>query len=195
LAEESVVIVCPNPECQREIEEPIILTVLSVTPAEEYEACPYCFTRLNQEPPIEQEEAPETAIEQEQVMEEETLSPAENTVQEKVEDSGPGLLKKVRSLIPRSNNSKQEKPPKAEEVQTEPLVEEDLEDENQIEQPEEKTLEKEIEIASVPTKESGFSGCTKAFGYLANRSPETPIPQECLLCPRIVECMLTVDSD
>jgi hypothetical protein len=195
LAEESVVIVCPNPECQREIEAPIILTVLSVTPAKEYEACPYCFTRLDQEPPIEQEDASEPAIEQEEVMEEETISPAESTVQEKVKDSGPGLLKKVKSLIPRSNNSKKEKPKKTEELQTEPLVEEDLEDEKQIEQSDEEPSQTEIEIASIPTKESGFSGCNKTFGYLANRSPETPIPQECLLCPRIVECMLKVDSD
>jgi hypothetical protein len=38
------VIVCPNPECQKKIKEPILLT----TPAEHYYACPHCFIELNE---------------------------------------------------------------------------------------------------------------------------------------------------
>jgi len=56
------VVVCPNPKCRREIEEPILLTILSVTPPKEYEACPYCFANLEPEPKIEQKDVPETHI-------------------------------------------------------------------------------------------------------------------------------------
>jgi len=38
--------ICPNPECQKKIEEPILLNNLSTTPAEQYYACPYCLIKL-----------------------------------------------------------------------------------------------------------------------------------------------------
>jgi len=38
---------CPNPRCHRKIEESILLNVLSTTPAEQYHACPHCFTKVN----------------------------------------------------------------------------------------------------------------------------------------------------
>jgi DNA-directed RNA polymerase subunit RPC12/RpoP len=41
------IIFCPNPRCQRKIEEPILLNVLSTTTAEQYYACPRCFTKVN----------------------------------------------------------------------------------------------------------------------------------------------------
>lgn len=41
------VTICPNPKCHREIEEPTLMNNLSTSPAEQYYACPLCFTRLN----------------------------------------------------------------------------------------------------------------------------------------------------
>ena len=165
MSEESVVVVCPNPKCRREIEEPILLTILSVTPPKEYEACPYCFANLEPEPPIEQKDAPEPTVDQEEVMEEEATPTIKsvNSVLEKVKDSGPRFLKKVKALIPGSNGSQKEKRQKTEEPQAEPAGK----------------------------KESGSSGCPQSFGYLANRPKDTPIPQECLVCPKMVDCMLS----
>lgn len=40
------VVVCPNPECQEKIEEPVLLNDLSVAPAEHYYACPRCLMKL-----------------------------------------------------------------------------------------------------------------------------------------------------
>ncbi|NIR86481.1 hypothetical protein GWO13_02485 [Candidatus Bathyarchaeota archaeon] len=40
-------IFCPNPRCHRKIEEPILLYNLSTTPAEKYYACPHCFMKVN----------------------------------------------------------------------------------------------------------------------------------------------------
>jgi len=39
--------ICPNLNCHRKIEEPVLLNNLSITPAEQYYACPHCFMKLN----------------------------------------------------------------------------------------------------------------------------------------------------
>jgi len=183
LSEESAVVVCPNPKCQKEIEEPIILTILSVTPPKKYEACPHCFTKLEPEPMIEQKDVSRSTVDNEEVMEEEvTPSPSENSVLEKVKDSGPRFLKRFRALIPGSNGPQKEEREIAEEPQA-------------LASDEEETVTKE-EPKTKPSaeKEKVSSGCTHTFGYLANRPPETPIPQECLLCPKIVDCMLKIEE-
>ncbi len=181
LPEESVVVVCPNPKCRREIEEPIILAILSVTPPKEYEACPYCFANLEPEPPIEQKDVPEPTIDHEEVMEEEATPTIKsvNSVLEKAKDSSPRFLKKVKALIPSSNWSQKEKRQKTEEPQAEPSTKE------------EKATKEEPKTEPSDKKESGSSGCPQSFGYLANRPKDTPIPQECLVCPKMVDCMLS----
>ncbi|MEJ2127191.1 MAG: hypothetical protein P8X84_06800, partial [Candidatus Bathyarchaeota archaeon] len=49
LPKKSPAVICPNPKCGKEIEESIILNVLSVNPPKQYEACPYCFSELEKE--------------------------------------------------------------------------------------------------------------------------------------------------
>ena len=49
---------------------------------------------------------------------------------------------------------------------------------------------KEAPVKPSETKEKGPAGCPHYFGYLAQRPKDVPIPQECLICPKIVECML-----
>jgi len=44
-------------------------------------------------------------------------------------------------------------------------------------------------------KEAASSGCPQAFGYLANRPKDVPIPQGCLVCPKMVDCMLSSRDD
>ena len=141
LPEESVVVICPNPKCRREIEEPILLTNLSVTPTEQYDACPHCFTKLE----------PETLVSQDEVTEvTEKQAPSGNVVLEKAKDSTSQVLRKVEDLIHRSNGTKEE--------------------------------------------ERETPGCPENFGYLANRPKDAPIPQECLFCPKMVDCMLKVEE-
>jgi hypothetical protein len=187
LPEESVVVVCPNPKCRRQIEEPILLTIRSVTPPKQYEACPYCFTNLEPEPPVEQEDAPEPTVEQKEtaIEEEDEAVPTVKSVSvlEKVKGSGPRFLQKVKALIPSSNGSQKEEIEKTEEPKAEPATKK-----------EEKPTKKETEPGPSIEKLTGFSGCTHTFGYLAHRHSETPIPPECLLCPKIVDCMLRAEE-
>ncbi|MCW4016860.1 MAG: hypothetical protein NWF06_10855 [Candidatus Bathyarchaeota archaeon] len=211
---EAVVVICPNPRCQREIEEPIVLTVLSVTPPIKYEACPYCFAKLEQEPLIENEEL-EQSIEQNEIaepaVEQEEEPTAENQVDgviEKVKDSGPRFLQKVKALIPNNGLNKEneyeieEDDPAViqEELEQEPqpeaIGEEELEETIPLESLEqEETINNEPETDDTPTKEPEPSGCPEEFGYLANRPKDKPIPQECLLCRKMVDCMLKIKDD
>ena len=39
-------------------------------------------------------------------------------------------------------------------------------------------------------EEKIFSGCLHHLGYLAGRPKNTPIPQECILCQRLGDCMV-----
>jgi len=39
-------------------------------------------------------------------------------------------------------------------------------------------------------EEKIFSGCLHHFGYLASRPKNAPIPQECILCQRLGDCMV-----
>ncbi|PVX24209.1 MAG: hypothetical protein CW691_08350 [Candidatus Bathyarchaeum sp.] len=224
---EVVVVVCPNPRCQKEIEEPILLTILSVTPPKQYEACPYCFAKLEQEEPIEEEEVAEPEIEQNQVPElpiehEENMTVPEeeqeadslqiNGVLEKVKDSGPKFLNRFKALIPNNGSSKKGKKKKTkepevkpavtkenvpkEETVTEAVAAEELKDaaQNDILQ-EEETVKEEPRTKEAATKESGSAGCPEEFGYLANRAKDAPIPQGCLTCPKMVDCMLSPRKD
>ena len=152
LPEESAVVVCPNPKCRREIGEPILLTNLSVTPAEQYDACPYCFTKLEPETTVSPDED-EVAEDMEvvaEIAEEPLQAPSGNAIFEKAKDSTNHVLKKVEGLILGSNGTKEDK--------------------------------------------KVTSGCPENFGYLANRPKDAPIPPECLLCPKMVDCILKVEE-
>ena len=39
-------------------------------------------------------------------------------------------------------------------------------------------------------EERFFSGCLHHFGYLSSRPKESPIPQECIICQRLGDCMV-----
>jgi hypothetical protein len=43
-----------------------------------------------------------------------------------------------------------------------------------------------------PAEEGSPKGCGHHFGYLAHRPKDASIPQECLTCQKIVDCMLKV---
>jgi hypothetical protein len=61
----------------------------------------------------------------------------------------------------------------------------------------EKRNGKSSPLVELKTKESGviaeerfFSGCLNYFGYLSSRPKDSPIPQECIICQRLGDCMV-----
>ena len=59
---------------------------------------------------------------------------------------------------------------------------------------EEKKEKEEPPVKPPEKKEKGPSECPHHLGYLANRPKDAPIPQECLVCPKIVDCMLKLGA-
>jgi len=191
------------------------LTIYSVTPPKQYDACPYCFANLEPEPQIDQNDAPEQLVEQnvapEPILEqEETMETAEeyeetadyqseNIVLEKVKDSGPRFFKKFKALIPGSSGLKKEKKQQTEEPEAEledepePAVKEKVSNDKPKTEPAVK--ETEQKPAPSASKEDLTSGCPATFGYLANRPKDEPIQQVCLVCPKMVDCMLSPRED
>ena len=208
LLEESLAINCPNPKCLREFKEPILLTINSITPPKQYNACPHCFANLETEPKIEEKETPKQTLNQnlvpelvfkpEKVMdlnedEEGIDDQSLNSVPESVKVSGPSFLKKFKALIPRSTGSKKNKKQLSEEPEAElELIvkkeKEQIKDKSKIEL----TVKKKAQKSKLSArKEDLTSECPETFGYLANRPKDESIPQACLVCPKMVDCMLS----
>ncbi|MFQ5836407.1 MAG: hypothetical protein ACE5HG_00980 [Candidatus Bathyarchaeia archaeon] len=59
---------------------------------------------------------------------------------------------------------------------------------------EEKKEKEEPPVKPAEKKGEGPSGCPHHFGYLTSRARDAPIPQECLICPKVVECMLKLSD-
>ena len=60
---------------------------------------------------------------------------------------------------------------------------------------EEKKRKEEPPVTPPEKEEKVPSDCTHHFGYLANRPKNAPILQECLVCQKIVDCMLGLRAD
>jgi hypothetical protein len=149
LTEESIVIACPNPNCRKEIKEPMLLKILCVTPPEQYEACPYCFAKLQLKEHPQKSEVSELELNQEEtdleeleqkedihaeespnVYEEDEIEEIlpERDVVKKVKESHVSFLQKVKSLIPTGNGSKKDETDSKPEVKVKP---EEVFDENE----------------------------------------------------------------
>ena len=102
--------------CRRTFENPIRLTNLSATPLQIYNACPFCFSKLD-----------ENVV----------LDELDNLKVLNLKDSNTVLEKKQKNI---------------------------------------KSLE--------PT------GCPHYFGYLKKRPKNTPIPEACLTCEKMIQCVL-----
>jgi len=102
--------------CGRAFENTIRLTNLSVTPLQIYEACPFCFSKLDENVVLDELDNLKVLI-----------SKDSNTVLEKSQ-------KNIKSLEP--------------------------------------------------------TGCSHYFGYLKKRPKNTPIPDSCLTCEKMIQCVL-----
>lgn len=109
---------CPNPKCQKDIENLILVRDHSKTPADVYYGCPYCLFKLDP-----------TATQ--------VLKKEETFVEEKKEETFVEENKETKNTFP-----KREIPP----------------------------------------------GCPQYLGYLSIDFKDANFPQECLMCPRILDC-------
>jgi len=178
---------CPNLECRKIFQKPIILTDLSQTPARVHPACPHCGFDLETIPPFKAQKKPETVIAV-------PLSPKKPTVT--IEDLLSTKKKRPEEPVTPVKTSKPEisvEPIEVAEKRTAVAKETRKPPEEPIEEPPERveapiTKEKQ---SSPPTKslQARPPECHHFFGYLKKIPKNTSIPDECFGCSKMVECL------
>jgi len=123
---------CPNQECRKIFQKPIVLTDLSQTSPQVYSACPHCGFHL-----------------------------------EMASLSAVGKKNKLAFKIPRS-------PEESMEISEKPTADKDVQ---------------KLPTASPKPLQGRPPKCSHFLGYLRKIPRDTPIPDECFSCPKMVECL------
>jgi hypothetical protein len=176
---------CPSQKCRRVFKKPVWLTDLSKTPPESYQACPHCgmnvqTTSLSSPVTAQLETAPKSPLTKGDIR-----NPQDGlhfTRREAV-TAEPEQSSELTELSSRSNGSRS--PPRSEaEKADRPFF--------QLPHIRKEPQQK----PSKPPKGSGEEGslesqrkCSHFFGYVRTLPKNTPIPDECLWCPSIVDCL------
>jgi len=177
---------CPNSGCRRAFKDPIWLTDLSKTPPDSYQACPHCSTSLQLSPsfvsvagsikpksppkavPLINDPKPTDKV---PPIHQETISQKEGIIREVTKPThfGTGI-----SQRPEKSSSLKPSPP----VRTFEFRKETPS--KQAEMPKKR---EEKETSGRPR------ACSHYFGYVKTLPKNTSIPDECLWCPWIVDCL------
>ncbi len=167
LLKEPELITCPNPECGRKIGELIVVSDLSTRTVKRYYGCPYCLFEVD-------------VISANFLRKEKMRAHTKEEMTRIGEKNG----KKIKSGVNAENeeNDTRESEPSA---PTHPSLEKILDVISA--EPQEK---KEESPMPEEKEEKGPSGCRHHFGYLASRPKNDSIPQECLICPKVLDCTL-----
>jgi len=66
---------------------------------------------------------------------------------------------------------------------------------NEVEEETVESVERQEPVSpvAVETEKTGVHGCSHHFGYLGEHPKNTPIPNECLTCVKIMECLSKVE--
>jgi len=163
---------CPNQKCRKIFTEPVWLTDLSRTPPESYPACPHCSINLDIIPFFSGQKSPQPK----------TMQRAPQSFKE---FKKPPAIEKTQTI--------------QRETTTEPIYRDVPEPTFSESKSSVQTLEIEDEKPSKPMKQSKMKeekkpspssrDCPHFFGYVRSLPKNTPIPDECLGCSWIVECL------
>jgi hypothetical protein len=173
---------CPSQKCRRVFKKPVWLTDLSHTPPDSYQACPHCGMKV--------QATTSSSL---------TMTTSEH-FRPSVGASEVGSPKarlrfttrQPTSVRPESSNSKPE-------LQTDDPINRQKSEGKQAPKPlfhflqtqkdtQQKPLEPPKKIEAKGSVESQRR-CSHFFGYVKTLPKNTPIPDECLWCPSIVDCL------
>jgi DNA-directed RNA polymerase subunit RPC12/RpoP len=73
-------------------------------------------------------------------------------------------------------------------IRQKPEVEE-VDEAEDVEDVADEVAEPVADVAEVESGAEDFSGCLHDMGYLKRRPKNTPIPEECLTCSKMIDCM------
>ena len=57
-----------------------------------------------------------------------------------------------------------------------------------------KIFEEKLAIQELETRAKGSSRCAGYLGYLASFPKNKPIPKECLICPKVLDCVMKTSA-
>jgi len=182
---------CPNPKCRKTFTEPVWLTDLSKTPPESYPACPNCNINLNtisffsaqRSPPLKSMHRVPPSIK-------EMKKPIDRTqtFRKEMASASPIVVKEVSEPAFSTDVSKGLRKP-ATSTESKSL--------GQIFTIEGETPSNPIEKLKMQEEKKpspSSRDCPHFFGYVRSLPKNTPIPDECLGCPWIVECLTRAEK-
>ncbi len=174
---------CPSQKCRRVFKKPVWLTDLSHTPPESYQACPHCGMKVqatspssltmttseHTKPPVGASEIGGSKARLRFARREMTPNKSESRQELKLDPSTNGTInhqkpegkQTPRSLfhLPQTQEDMQQKPPES------------------------------PKRAEAKSSVESQRKCSHFFGYVKTLPKNTPIPDECLWCPSIVDCL------
>jgi hypothetical protein len=175
---------CPSQKCRRVFKKPVWLTDLSHTPPESYQACPHCGMNIQVASPSPLATTMSEAVTKPSTGASEDKSPQDRlrfTRREVTAGKSEPDREPKSSLQTGDSNSQ----PRSEDEQTpKPLF--------QFPQTRKETQQKPHEAPKKSGEKSSIESqrkCSHFFGYVKTLPKNTPIPDECLWCPSIVDCL------
>jgi len=180
---------CPNPDCRKPFAKPVLLTDLSITPPESYPACPHCsinlynipFFSAKKKPSFESIKAPSSFNEPQKTIEKTQPIKKEQPTPEK-----PTVIREVskRAFPPAMSNGLKKAALQELKLSVRPIAVRDEKPSTSIKP----NLPEEKKTSSSSQK------CPHFFGYVRTLPKNDPIPDECLGCLWIVQCLVHAEK-
>ena len=177
---------CPNSKCRRVFKDPIWLTDLSKTPPDSYQACPHCSTSLQLSPSFIsavgtlKPESPPKAV---PLINDPKSNERAPPIHQEIVSQKEGIIREVSKPTHFDTGISQ----RAEKSSPSPSGTSFRTFEFRKEIP---SRQAEMPKKSEEKERSGRPrACSHYFGYVKTRPKNTSIPDECLWCPWIVDCL------
>lgn len=179
---------CPNPDCRKPFSKPVLLTDLSITPPKSYPACPHCSITLRNISFFSVKKKP--SVESIKVLPslKEPKKPTEKTqpIKEQTMPEKPTEIKEVSkpAFPPVMSNGLRKAALQELKLSVRPIAVRDKKPSISI----------KPDLPQEMKDHSSSQQCPHFFGYVRSLPKNDPIPDECLGCPWIVQCLVHAEK-
>ena len=176
---------CPSQKCRRVFKKPVWLTDLSRTPPESYQACPHCGMNVQAASPSSLATATSETAYKLPIPQNEIRNAQDGLHFTRREAAAAKSEQSSELAEPSLRTSSSKSQPKSEgEKVDRPLF--------QLPQIRKEAQQKKSKSPKGSGEEGSLESqrkCSHFFGYVKTLPKNTPIPDECLWCPSIVDCL------
>ena len=176
---------CPSQKCRRVFKKPVWLTDLSRTPPESYQACPHCGMNVQAASPSSLATATSEATSKLSLPLSEVRNTQDGLHFTRREGATAKSERSSELAQPTLQTSGSKSQPKSEGEQVHKPLFQSPRIRNEVQQKPSKSPKESGEDGSVESQRK----CSHFFGYVKTLPKNTPIPDECLWCPSIVDCL------